>query len=82
MKSEYQSSASWLIPAAAFAGAAAFAWGAILLLHQVFTGHSGRVSIILRVGLSLGSLFAGIFCVAVGTLYRLSFQQDNGKRFH
>jgi hypothetical protein len=82
MKSENQSSASWLIPAAAFAGAAAFAWGAVLMLHQAFAGHSGRIGIILRVGLSLGSLFAGVFCVAVGTLYRLSFQQDNGERFH
>jgi len=82
MKQEHHSSAYWLIPGAAFSGAALFAWSAVRLLHQVLAGHGGRAGNILRVGLSLSSLFAGVFCLAVGTLYRLSFQQDNGERFH
>ena len=82
MKSENHSSAYWLIPGAAFAGAAVFAWSAVRLLHHVFAGHSGRAGTILRVGLSLSALFAGVFCLAIGTLYRLSFHQDNGERFH
>jgi hypothetical protein len=81
MKQEHRSSAYWLIPGASFTGAAIFVWSAVRLLHPVFAGHSGRAGNILRVGLSLTALFAGVFCLAVGTLYRLSFQQDNGERF-
>ena len=82
MQPENRSSTYWLIPGAAFAGAAVFVWSAFRLLHHVLAGHGGRAGNILRVGLSLSALLAGVFCLAVGTLYRLSFQQDNGRRFH
>ena len=81
MKPQNHSSTYWLVPGAAFAGAAAFVWSAFRLLHHVLVGHGGRAGNILRIGLSLGAFVAGVFCLAVGTLYRLSFQQDNGERF-
>ena len=37
--------------------------------------------LVLRVGLGVGSLFLGFFLVAIGTLYRLSFDEEQGSEF-
>jgi hypothetical protein len=73
MDSEGHSLSYWFILTGAFAGGAAFILFAIALILQIINGHGSQAGNILRVALAVVSLFVGLFCVTVGTLYRLSF---------
>jgi predicted CDP-diglyceride synthetase/phosphatidate cytidylyltransferase len=73
MESEEHPLSYWFILIGAFAGGAAFILFAVALILQILNGHGSQAGNILRVALAVFSLFVGLFCVTVGTLYRLSF---------
>jgi hypothetical protein len=64
--------------ACSFVGAAAFAFFAVTLIVQTAYGHGSHAGNILRVGLAVIFLFLGLFLVAVGTLHRMSFDEEDG----
>jgi hypothetical protein len=76
MESEQHSRPNRLIMVCSFAGAAAFLFFALALLLDAIYGHGGGAGNIIRVGVAVGSLFIGFFLLAVGTLYRLSFDDE------
>jgi hypothetical protein len=78
MRSETQARSHWGIVAGAFAGAAAFAFFAVTLIIHAAFGHGSAAGNILRIGLAIIFLFVGLFLVAVGTLYRMSFDEEHG----
>ena len=81
MRVESHTCSYWLILACAFVGAATFSFFAITLIVQAVSGHGSHAGNILRVGLGFVSLFLGIFFVAVGTLYVISFDEADGNEF-
>jgi hypothetical protein len=82
MRSEQYPRSYWLIMACSFAGAAAFVFLALALLLEAIYGHGGAAGNILRIGLAVGSLFVGLFLLAVGTLYRMSFDEERATQAH
>jgi hypothetical protein len=81
MESEAQASPHWFILAFSFVGAAAFLFFAVDLIVHAVSGHGGHAGNILRVGLAIIFLFLGFFLVAVGALYRMSFDEEHGDEF-
>ena len=76
MRSERHPRSYWLIMVFSFAGAAGFVFFALDLILQAIYGHGGGAGNILRVGLAVGSLFLGFFFLAVGSLYRMSLDEE------
>jgi hypothetical protein len=62
--------------ASSFAGAAACAVFALILIVQAASGHGSPGGNILRVALAIIFLFLALFLVAIGTLHRMSFDDD------
>jgi hypothetical protein len=81
MRLETHTRSYWLILACSLLGAAAFAFFAITLIIQAVSGTGSHAGNILRIGLGIVSLFMGIFFVAVGTLYVISFDEADGNEF-
>jgi len=76
MQSEGHARSHWLILACSFVGAAAFAFFAVVLIVQAVFGHGSQAGNILRVALAVIFLFLALFLVAIGTLYRMSFDDE------
>jgi hypothetical protein len=76
VQSEGHARSHWLILACSFVGAAAFAFFALVLILQAAFGHGGHAGNILRVALAVVFLFLALFLVAIGTLYRMSFDEE------
>jgi hypothetical protein len=81
MQIDVRDRSPWLILACSFAGAAVFAFFAVALIVQTLFGHGSPGGNILRVAMAVFFLFMGFFLVAVGTLYRMSFDEDRGNEF-
>ena len=81
MRLETHTRSYWLILICAFVGAAAFAFFAIALIVPAVSGHGSHAGNVLRAGLGVVSLFLGIFFVAVGTLYVISFDEADRNEF-
>jgi len=81
MRSEDHARPRWLGLLCAFVGAAVFIFFAIALIVQAAYGHGSHAGNILRVGLAVILLFVGLFFVAVGTLYGMSFDEEQGNEF-
>lgn len=73
MQSETHPLSYWFIPACSFAGAALFVVFGALLIMQIVTGHGSPTGNLLRIAFAIVSVFVGLFLAAVGTLYRMSF---------
>ena len=65
-----------------YAGAAASALVAVVLLLQDFSGHGGPAGNVLRVGFAIFSCFVGLFLLTVGILYRASFDNVGSDELH
>ena len=76
MQSEGHARSHWLILAGSIVGAAAFAFLALVLIVQAAFGHGSHAGNILRVALAIIFLFLALFLVAIGTLYRMSFDEE------
>jgi VIT1/CCC1 family predicted Fe2+/Mn2+ transporter len=76
MPSERRARSHWLILACSFVGAAAFVFFALVLIVQAAFGHGSHAGNILRVALAVIFLFMALFLVAIGTLYRMSFDGE------
>ena len=76
MRSEGSACSHWLILAGSFAGAAACVLFAVVLILQAALGHGSPGGNILRVTLAIIFFFLALFLVAVGTLHRMSFDDD------
>jgi len=76
VRSEGRARSHWLILAGSFAGAAACALFALVLIVQAAFGHGSRAGNILRAALVIIFLFLALFLVAIGTLHRMSFDDD------
>ena len=76
MQSEGHARSHWLILAGSIVGAAAFAFIAVVLIVQAAFGHGSQAGNILRVALAVIFLFLALFLVAIGTLYRMSFDEE------
>jgi hypothetical protein len=74
--SEGRARSHWLILACSFVGAAAFIFFAIALIAQAAFGHGSPGGNILRVALAIIFLFLALFLIAIGTLHRMSFDDD------
>jgi hypothetical protein len=81
MRSEQFPRSYWLVTVCSFVAAAAFVFFAIAMFLEAIYGHGGAAGNILRVGLAVASLFVGLFFLAVGTLYRLSFDDPRASGF-
>ena len=81
MESETRTGSDWLILFCAFAGAATFAFFAIELVLQTISGHGSHAGNIIRIATAIMFLFLGFFFITVGTLYRLSFNEDRSNQF-
>jgi hypothetical protein len=57
-------------------GAAAFVFFALVLIVQAAFGHGSHAGSILRIALAVVFLFMALFLVAIGTLYRMSFDEE------
>ena len=77
MKSEQLPLTYWLVMVCSFVGAAAFAFLALVLILEAINGHGGPAGNILRLGLAVASFFVGLFLMAVGTLYYISFDDPH-----
>ena len=76
MPSEGRARSHWLILACSFVGAAAFIFIALVLIVQAGFGRGSQAGNILRVALAIIFLFLALFLVAVGTLHRMSLDDD------
>jgi hypothetical protein len=81
MRSDARASSYWLVPIGSFAGAGIFAVLAVTLILHARHGHGSPAGNILRFILAIVFTFLGLFFVAVGTVYRLSFNEDPGNEF-
>jgi len=81
MRSEVRASSYWMVLLGSYAGAAVFAVFAFTLIQQLLHGHGSPAGNILRVSLLLVFIFLGLFLVAVGTVYHLSFNEDSSNEF-
>lgn len=78
MRSEDNVRSFWIVLIGSFAAAAALAVSAIILVVQAFGSHGSLSANLLRVGLAAILLFLAVFLIAVGTLYWMSVDQENG----
>jgi hypothetical protein len=79
MRSEYHPGRYWVVLGCSFiCGAAFFLFGAALIF-QAWLGHGSHAGNILRIGLAVFSVFIGFFFLAVGTLYRASFDESRDR---
>jgi VIT1/CCC1 family predicted Fe2+/Mn2+ transporter len=76
VRSEGSARSHWLILACSFVGAAACALFALVLIVQAAFGHGSHAGNILRVALAIIFLFLALFLIAIGTLHRMSFDDD------
>jgi hypothetical protein len=76
VQSQGHARSHWLILTCSFVGAAAFAFLALVLIVQAAFGHGSHAGNILRVALAIIFLFLALFLVAIGTLYRMSFDDE------
>ncbi|HLJ22786.1 MAG TPA: hypothetical protein VKT71_01680 [Candidatus Acidoferrales bacterium] len=81
MRSDVRASSYWMVLLGSYAGAVIFAVCAFILILQLLHGHGSAAGNILRFTLALVAIFLGFFLVAVGTVYRLSFNDDSGNEF-
>ena len=77
MQSEGRARSHWLILACSFVGATACALFAVALIVQAAFDHGSRGGNILRVALAIIFLFLALFLIAIGTLHRMSFDDDH-----
>ena len=78
MRAQAQTLSDWMILACAFSGSALFVFIAFSLALHVVYGAGSLAGNVLRAGTAAISLFMGIFCATVGTLYLKSFDEDHG----
>ena len=76
MRSEYHPGRYWIVLGWSFICGAAFFLFAAALIFQAWLGHGSHAGNILRIGLAVLSVFIGFFFLAVGTLYRASFNES------
>jgi hypothetical protein len=79
MRSEFHPGRYWAVLGCSFTCGAAFLLLGAGLILQTWKGHGSQPGNILRVGLAIFSLFIGLFCVMVGTLYRASRRESGGR---
>ena len=82
MRSETHARFHWAIMACSFTGAAAFAFFAVTLIVQAVYGHGSHAGNILRIGLAVIFFFMGLFLAAIGTVHRMSVDEEHGREFH
>ena len=82
MRSETHIRSHLVILACSFVGAAAFAFFALTLIVQTAYGHGSHAGNILRIGLAVIFFFMGFFLAAIGTLHRMSFDEEHGREFY
>jgi hypothetical protein len=76
MRSEYHPGRYWIVLGCSFICGAGFFLFAAVLIFQAWLGHGSHAGNILRIGLAVFSVFIGFFFLAVGTLYRASFNES------
>ncbi len=81
MRSEDRAGSYWMVLLGSYTGAAIFAVCAFNLILQLLHGHGTAAGNFLRATLAMISIFLGLFLVAVGTVYHLSFNEDSGSNF-
>lgn len=77
MRSEENARSYWFALVGSFAGAAALAISAVVLVLQAFVVHGSLPATMLRLALGVLFLFLAVFLVAVGTLYCMSLSDEN-----
>jgi hypothetical protein len=81
MRSDVRASSYWLVLLGSYAGAAVSAGFAIALITHAIHGHGSTAGNILRFALGIAAIFVFFFLVSVGTVYRLSFNDDPENEF-